>query len=73
VTGQALDDVIARVQKATTERQQLQDKLFDLTATDAQKLARTRDLERAAIDATNRALLEQVYAQQDLADGSANL
>lgn len=57
---------IAHVSKAAVERHALEAKLFDLTATDAEKLAKTRDAERAAVDESNRALLEQVYAQQDL-------
>lgn len=65
LTGEQLDAAINRINKALTERQQLEARLFDLTATDLEKLNRQRDAERAAIDETNKALLEQVYAAED--------
>jgi len=65
LTGEQLDAAINRINKAMTERQQLEARLFDLTATDLEKLNRQRDAERAAIDETNKALLEQVYAAED--------
>jgi hypothetical protein len=57
---------IDHISKAATEKQQLEAQLYDVTATDAEKLAKTRDAERASVDDSNKALLEQVYAQQDL-------
>jgi hypothetical protein len=62
-----MGDAITRVTKARSEQLTLEGKLFDLTATDAQKLAKLRDQERAAVDPLNAALLDQVYVQQDLA------
>ena len=71
VTGDAgvteMQAAIDRVAKAGTERQQLEATLFDLTATDLEKLTKVRNAERAAVDESNLALLEQIYAQQDLA------
>ncbi len=57
---------LARVTQARTEQMTLEEQLFQLTATDAQKLTRIREKERAAVDPLNAALLDQVYAQQDL-------
>lgn len=65
LSGGALDAALGRINKALTEKQQLEAKLFDLTATDLEKLTRARDAERAAIDTSNAALLEQVYALED--------
>jgi hypothetical protein len=62
-------DMQAAIDRVTTARSQqlsLEETLFQLTSTDAEKLARTREKERAAIDPLNKALLDQVYAQQDL-------
>lgn len=70
LSGGALDAAIGRINKALTEKQQLEDKLYDLTATDLEKLNKQRDAERAAVDESNRALLEQVYAQEDLKSAS---
>lgn len=58
--------VLERATTARSQRADLESRLFDLQATDEQKLARARDAQRASIDATNRELLEQVYAQEDL-------
>ena len=66
-TASEMQAVLDRVTKAGTERQQLEAALFELTATDLEKLNKVRDAERLAIDESNRALLEQVYVQQDLA------
>lgn len=66
LSGGALDAVFNRINKALTERQALEDRLFDLTSSEAEKLTRMRERERAAIDATNLSLLEQVYQQEDL-------
>lgn len=65
LTGAQLDTAVNRVANALTQKQQLEDRLFDLTATDAEKLARTRERELAAIDETNRALLQEVYTRED--------
>ncbi len=66
LTGEALSTTVARFDKALAERQSLEARLFELTATDAEKLQKTRDAERASVDATNLALLEQIYALEDL-------
>lgn len=65
-TGEAIDTVLNRISKALTEKATLEQRLFELTATDLEKLTKTRNDERAAIDPTNLALLEQIYAQEDL-------
>jgi phage-related minor tail protein len=64
---------MTRVQKLTTERASLQDRLFNMTATSLQKLNKQRDAEREAIDETNKELLEQVYAQEDLVQAGNDL
>ncbi len=66
LTGEALASAVGRIDKALAEKQALEDRLFALTATDAEQLARVRERERAAIDPTNQALLDQIYAQEDL-------
>lgn len=53
------------VAKASAEKKQLEATLFELTATDLQKLTKAREAERAAVDASNLALLEEIYAVQD--------
>jgi len=65
LSGGALESVFNRVNKALMERQALEDRLFELTASEADKLTRMREREMAAIDETNRALLAQVHAQED--------
>lgn len=65
LSSQQLQEAIGRVDKALTERAALEDRLFALTASEAEQLARARDRERAAIDSTNRALLDQIYAIED--------
>jgi phage-related minor tail protein len=58
---------IKRVTAARTQQLTLEEQLYQLTHTDAEKLIRTREQERAAVDPLNAALLNEVYAQQDLA------
>ncbi|TFY97519.1 hypothetical protein [Ramlibacter rhizophilus] len=53
-------------ERIANERAGLDDRLLDLIGSDAEKLARIRERERAAIDSTNQALLEQIYRQEDL-------
>ncbi|MFC5498132.1 hypothetical protein ACFPOE_11350 [Caenimonas terrae] len=60
-----IQTAINRVTAAKTQQAQLEDTLFQLTATDLEKLNKTRAAERAAVDPLNAALLEQVYARQD--------
>lgn len=66
LTGGQLDAAMGRINSAIAQKLQLEDVLFDLTSTDLEKLARTRERERAAIDPFNAELLEQIYVQQDL-------
>jgi hypothetical protein len=63
--GGALDAALARVNKALSEKQALEQRIFELTATEAQQLARARELERASIDESNHALLDRIYALED--------
>lgn len=55
-----------RISKIVTERTTLQARLTDLTSSALEKLNAQREAERAAIDSTNRALLDQVHAEEDL-------
>lgn len=59
-------EIVDHITKAGGERAQLEARLFDITASELEKIAKTREAERAAIDPTNLALLEQIYAQEDL-------
>jgi phage-related minor tail protein len=70
-TLEEITATLDRMSKVSTERAALEEALYQLTATDAEKLTRARDAERAAVDETNRALLEQVFAEQDLAAATA--
>lgn len=74
--GEALDAAYNRIQKALAERAQLQGRLDEMTAQTASaedRLAKQRDAERAAIDETNRSLLNEIYARQDLAAAAQEL
>jgi phage-related minor tail protein len=62
-----VDAVYTRITTALTQRASLEETMFQLTATEAQKLSRARDQERASMDATNLSLLDQIHQQQDLA------
>ncbi|HEY0915654.1 MAG TPA: hypothetical protein VGE22_12355 [Solimonas sp.] len=65
LSSQQLQEAIGRVDKALTERAALEDRLFMLTATELEQLNRARERERAAIDSSNYALLDQIYALED--------
>lgn len=56
-----LDKAVEHVQQAQT----IQEAWFNLTATDSEKLARTREQELAALDDVNKAQAYRVYALQD--------
>ncbi len=58
---------INRISAAKQQQTQLEAAIFNLTATDTEKLTKAREDERKAIDPLNAALLEQLYTQQDLA------
>lgn len=62
----AIAESLTRAQTIGTQQAQLQSTLFDLTHTALEKLTKTRQDERAAIDATNQALYDQVAQLQDL-------
>jgi hypothetical protein len=62
---------IKRVSDARTQQAQLEETIYQATATEEQKLQRAREKERAAVDPLNAALLEQVYAQQDVQKATA--
>lgn len=64
---EAVNTALSRVTTAAD----LQERLYQLTATDADKLARTREREREAMDASLQPLLNQIYAQEDLAVATA--
>jgi hypothetical protein len=66
VTVEEMDKVIARVQKALSEKVTLEARAFALTHTDVERLADARAKERAAIDETNRALFDHVTKLEDL-------
>lgn len=68
-----VQEAITRFTKITNERQSLQDRLFNMTSTALQKLNKQRQTERDAIDETNKELLEQVYAQEDVVTAANNL
>ena len=65
LSGGALDEAVARVQKALQEKQTLEETWYQLTATDAEKLAHSRQLELDALDVSNRAMAARIYALQD--------
>jgi hypothetical protein len=63
--GGALDAALARINKALTEKQALEDRYFALTHTQGEQLAETRRREREALDESNRALLDTIHARED--------
>jgi phage-related minor tail protein len=70
------DDATAalnRVQTAMTQKQQLEDQIFQMTASADDQLAKQRQDELAAIDDTNKALQQRVFALQDEQKASATL
>lgn len=71
--GGALDAAVNRINKALAEKQSLEARLADITATALDRLNKQRDAERAAIDESNRALLNQVFAAEDLKIAGDNL
>lgn len=63
--GDSASEQAAAIARLTTARA-LEDKLLELSSTDAENLARTRQKELEATDPMLRSLLEQIYAQEDL-------
>lgn len=72
LTGDALAGALARVQQEAqrveqvrVQRGQLEDRLFELTASEEAQRARMRERERGAIAEENRGRLDQIYARED--------
>ena len=61
----AADKLLASIDAVATQRATLEQQLYELTTSDAQKLLDVRTREREAIDASNSTLLDRVYALQD--------
>lgn len=64
-TSADIQTAIARITAAKAQQASLVEQLYQLTATAAEKQLRQREQERAAVDVTNRAALEALYARQD--------
>ena len=58
----AADKLLASIDAVATQRATLEQQIYELTTSDAQKLLDTCAKEREAIDASNRPLLDRVYA-----------
>lgn len=69
----ALQAAIERLARIQTERAQLEARLAGMTDTALQKLNKQRQAELAQVDSTNRSLLRQVHAQEDLTAALADL
>jgi len=65
LSSEAGSAMLAAIQGVVNQRLALEDRIFQLTATDAEKLTKTRDAERKTIDASNQALLDRVYSLED--------
>ncbi|MGE0329689.1 MAG: tape measure protein [Ramlibacter sp.] len=66
----SVEQMQAALNRATivrTQRAELEERLYQATATEEQKLARTREQQLATVDPLNLALLQQVHLQEDLA------
>lgn len=63
----------ARITKALAEKAQLEARLAELTTKAVDNLAKTREEELKAIDESNRSLLKQVHAQEDMNKAEAEL
>lgn len=61
-------EAIARIQKAGSERQALEQRLFDLTHTALERAVAAREKERDALDESNRSLYDHVVRLSDLTD-----
>lgn len=61
----AADKLLASIDAVATQRATLEQQIYELTTTDAQKLLDVRTKEREAIDSSNAPLLDRVYALQD--------
>ena len=61
----AADKLLASIDAVATQRATLEQQIYELTTSDAQKLIDTRAKEREAIDASNSTMLDRLYALQD--------
>lgn len=61
----AVEASLTRAQAIATQQAQIESQIFELTSTDAEKLARQRDEETRAVDDANRSLLDRLHALQD--------
>jgi TP901 family phage tail tape measure protein len=61
-----LEKSLARIKKSLAERQTLEERFFQLTATDLEKVTKARKAERDALDEMNRALYDQIVALEDM-------
>lgn len=65
LTADQVKESVAKIEKAGAERAALEEQIFQLTATEEEKVRRAREQELEAIDDTNEALLRRVYQLQD--------
>jgi hypothetical protein len=66
LSGGSLEAAVQKLQKAMTERQTLDARMFELTHTAEEQVIETRRKERAALDDTNQALYDHVARLEDL-------
>lgn len=65
LTAETVTEAIAKVQKAATEKANLEEMIYQMTHTEEEKLLRARQQEIDAIDESNEALLRRVWQLQD--------
>ena len=65
LSGGALDDALARINNYIQQKAALDERQFQLTATEEQKLAHQREQERAALDPLLRAQYDEIVAIED--------
>jgi hypothetical protein len=70
-TGERLQAVISRLDKALTEKAALEEQIYQLTTSPQQQLVRQREREMEAVDETNRELQRRVHQLQDEAAAMA--
>ncbi|MGE4244301.1 phage tail length tape measure family protein [Ramlibacter sp.] len=65
LSGGALDQALAKVSTYLAQRKELEERLYQATATEVEKTARTRQRELDAVEENNRALLQRIHALED--------
>ncbi|MGE4244302.1 phage tail length tape measure family protein [Ramlibacter sp.] len=65
LSGGALDQALAKVSTYLAQRKELEERLYQATATEVEKAARTRQRELDAVEENNRALLQRIHALED--------